>query len=94
MERAVGHGLGATAWQRQADGDAHAHLRRAAGFMAWSHTEPGHGCPVSMTYAAVPALRVDEALAQEWTPLLASTTYDPGPRIPLDQGAVRWPGWA
>ncbi|HCB07158.1 MAG TPA: DNA alkylation response protein [Nocardioides bacterium] len=80
MERAVGHGLAATPWERQADGDADAHLRRAAGFMAWSHTEPGHGCPISMTYAAVPALRVDEALAKEWTPLLASTTYDPGLR--------------
>ena len=32
----------------------HAHLRRAAGFFAWSQTEPGHGCPISMTYAAVP----------------------------------------
>ena len=50
--------------------------------MAWSHTEPGHGCPISMTYAAVPALRVDDALAKEWTPLLASTTYDPGLRVP------------
>jgi putative acyl-CoA dehydrogenase len=48
--------------------------------MAWSHTEPGHGCPVSMTYAAVPALRADDALAKEWTPLLASTDYDPGLR--------------
>ena len=82
MERAVGHGLGATPWERQADGDAHAHVRRAAGFMAWSHTEPGHGCPISMTYAAVPALRVDDAIAKEWTPLLASTIYDPGLRIP------------
>ena len=36
------------------DGAPHAHVRRAAGFMAWSHTEPGHGCPISMTYAAVP----------------------------------------
>ena len=80
MERAVGHGLAAAAWQRQADGDADAHLRRAAGFLAWSHTEPGHGCPISMTYAAIPALRVDDALAKEWTPLLASTTYDPGLR--------------
>ena len=42
--------------------------RRAAGFFAWSQTEPGHGCPISMTYAAVPALRADEALAKEWTP--------------------------
>ena len=49
--------------------------------MAWSHTEPGHGCPISMTYAAVPALRADDALAKEWTPLLASTSYDPGVRL-------------
>ncbi|NPC96798.1 acyl-CoA dehydrogenase family protein [Nocardioides sp. zg-DK7169] len=85
MERAVGHGLGATAWEQQADGDPHAHVRRAAGFMAWSQTEPGHGCPVSMTYAAVPALRTDPALAAEWTPLLASRIYDPGVRLPDDK---------
>jgi putative acyl-CoA dehydrogenase len=88
MERAIGHGLGATPWERQADGDAHAHVRRAAGFMAWSHTEPGHGCPVSMTYAAIPALRVDDAVAKEWTPLLASTSYDPGLRVPSTKAGV------
>lgn len=82
MERAVGHGLAATPWESVAP---HAHVRRAAGFMAWSHTEPGHGCPVSMTYAAVPALRADDALAKEWTTLLASTTYDPGLRPVADK---------
>ena len=80
MERAVGHGLAATPWERQAAGDPHAHVRRAAGFLAWSQTEPGHGCPISMTYAAVPALRADAAIAAEWTPLLASLRYDPGVR--------------
>ena len=80
MERAVGHGLQAAPWEQQADGAQHAHVRRAAGFMAWSHTDPAHGCPISMTYAAVPALRVDERLAKEWVPALASTTYDPGIR--------------
>ena len=81
MERAVGHGLGAAPWEQQEAGSPYAHVRRAAGFMAWSHTEPGHGCPISMTYAAVPALRADEAIAKEWTPLLASTRYDPGVRL-------------
>ncbi|CAM3659178.1 acyl-CoA dehydrogenase family protein [Nocardioides marinus] len=85
MERAVGHGLAAAPWEEQADGAAHAHVRRAAGFMAWSHTEPGHGCPISMTYAAVPALRADDALAKEWTPLLASRRYDPGVRPLTDK---------
>ncbi|WP_300682617.1 acyl-CoA dehydrogenase family protein [Nocardioides sp.] len=77
MERALGHGLAATPWE---SGSPHAHLRRAAGFFAWSQTEPGHGCPISMTYAAVPALRADTGLAAQWTPLLASTHYDPGLR--------------
>ncbi|MCD4525110.1 acyl-CoA dehydrogenase family protein [Nocardioides sp. cx-173] len=89
MERAVGHGLAATPWEQQEAGSPHAHVRRAAGFMAWSHTEPGHGCPISMTYAAVPALRADDAVAKEWTPLLASTTYDPGLRpIAQKRGAL------
>jgi putative acyl-CoA dehydrogenase len=79
MARAIGHGLAATPWEQDSP---HAHVRRAAGFMAWSHTEPGHGCPISMTYASIPALRVDDAIAKEWTPLLASTTYDPGLRAP------------
>ncbi len=77
MERGVGHGLQAAPWQSDSP---HAHLRRAAGFFAWSQTEPGHGCPISMTYAAVPALRVDDALAKEWTPKLAATSYDFGLR--------------
>lgn len=80
MGRAVGHGLQAAPWEQQQGGDPYAHLRRAAGFFAWSQTEPGHGCPISMTYAAVPALRADEAIAREWTPLLAARSYDPGVR--------------
>ncbi|WP_372728196.1 acyl-CoA dehydrogenase family protein [Nocardioides sp.] len=81
MERAVGHGLAAAPWESDSP---YAHVRRAAGFMAWSHTEPGHGCPISMTYASIPALRADESIAKEWTPALASTTYDPR-LVPLAQ---------
>jgi putative acyl-CoA dehydrogenase len=89
MERAVGHGLQAAAWVQQADGSTTAHVRRAAGFMAWSHTDPAHGCPISMTYAAIPALRTDERLAKEWTPALAATSYDPGIRpVAQKQGAL------
>ncbi|WP_310963212.1 acyl-CoA dehydrogenase family protein [Nocardioides terrisoli] len=79
MERAVSHGLQAAPWEQQEAGDPHAHLRRAAGFFAWQ-TEPGHGCPISMTYAAVPALRADDALAKEWVPKLAARSYDFGLR--------------
>ena len=82
MTQAVGFGLAGTPWTSE---DPDAHLRRAAGFMAWSQVESGHGCPVSMTYAAVPALRCDPHRAEEWTPRLASTTYDFGLRPPSDK---------
>ena len=88
MQRAVGHGLQAAPWEQQEAGDPHAHLRRAAGFFAWSQTEAGHGCPISMTYAAVPALRADPAIAKEWTPLLAARAYDPGLRTPGEKAGV------
>ncbi|MFI5668100.1 acyl-CoA dehydrogenase family protein [Streptomyces sp. NPDC051704] len=76
--RLLGHAVGAgltDAWGRPAG-----HLRRAAGFFVWSQAEAGHGCPVSMTHAAVPALRADPELAAEWEPLLTSHVYEQGLR--------------
>jgi putative acyl-CoA dehydrogenase len=82
MHRGVGFGLQGAPWEGQAPD---AHLRRAAGFFAWSQVEPGHGCPISMTYAAVPALRADESLAKEWVPRLTAPAYDFGLRAPEDK---------
>jgi putative acyl-CoA dehydrogenase len=72
MDRAVGAGL-TDAWSRP-DGQ----LRRTAGFYVWSQVEAGHGCPVSMTHAAVPALRREPEVAAAWEPLLSSHVYEPG----------------
>jgi putative acyl-CoA dehydrogenase len=46
--------------------------------MTLAYAEAGVGCPISMTFASVPALRAAPApgVAEEWTPLLGSTTYD------------------
>jgi putative acyl-CoA dehydrogenase len=77
MEVAVGHGLHALPWREPRPG---AHAARAAGFYVWSQVEGGHGCPVSMTYAAVPALRKQKDLAAEWEPLITTLDYDPGLR--------------
>ncbi|WP_112268979.1 acyl-CoA dehydrogenase family protein [Lentzea terrae] len=60
-----------------------AHLERAARFYVWSQVEAGHGCPISMTYAAVPALRVEPELADVYEPLLTSRQYDFGLEAPL-----------
>ncbi|HEY6279906.1 MAG TPA: acyl-CoA dehydrogenase family protein [Streptosporangiaceae bacterium] len=85
MATAVGHGLHAAPW---ADSRPGAHVARAAGFYVWSQAEAGHGCPVSMTYAAVPALRQAPALAGQFEPLLAATAYDPGLRPPLAKAGL------
>ncbi|BCL23771.1 acyl-CoA dehydrogenase family protein [Streptomyces tuirus] len=72
--RLLGKGASAgltAAWDRPAG-----HLRRAAAFLVWTQVEAGNGCPLSMTHAAVPALRTDPDLAAEWEPLLTSMVYD------------------
>ncbi|WP_404383058.1 acyl-CoA dehydrogenase family protein [Knoellia locipacati] len=86
MRVAVGHGLTAEAWTRPRDSGAH--LRRAAGFVTWSRAEAGHLCPISMTYAAAPALRSTPALTDRWVPLLASREYDPVPRPRRERGSA------
>ncbi|MFF3944538.1 acyl-CoA dehydrogenase family protein [Streptomyces sp. NPDC001902] len=79
MEVALAEGLAGAPW---ADDRPGAHVARAAGFMVWSTAEAGHGCPVSMTYAVVPALRAAPDLAAAYEPLLTSRVYDPGLRAP------------
>ena len=83
MGVAVSAGLTAEAWTQPAGTGAH--VRRAAGFIAWSENEQGHLCPVSMTYAAAPALAANPTLAARWVPELASRTYDFGLRPIADK---------
>ncbi|WP_112467092.1 acyl-CoA dehydrogenase family protein [Streptomyces triticisoli] len=72
--RLLGKGVSAgltAAWNRPAG-----HVRRAAAFLVWTQAEAGNGCPLSMTHAAVPALRTDPELAAEWEPRLTSMIYE------------------
>ena len=77
LSGAVARGIHALPWRSDAPPGAHA--VRAALFMLWSQIDAGVMCPVSMTYAAVPALR-DGApeLAAAWEPLLTDTDYARG----------------
>ncbi|WP_328382661.1 acyl-CoA dehydrogenase family protein [Streptomyces sp. NBC_00400] len=85
MTVAVEHGLHAAPWTDDRPG---AHLVRAAKFYVWSQAEAGHGCPVSMTYAAVPALRAAPDLAAQYEPLLTARSYDFGLRAPLTKSGL------
>jgi putative acyl-CoA dehydrogenase len=84
MRTAVEHGLHAAPW---AAGRAGAHVARAAKFYVW-RVDAGHGCPISMTYAAVPALRHSPELARQYEPLLTAGSYDFGLRPPLTKTAL------
>lgn len=76
MSIAVSHGLHAAPW---ADPRPGAHVVRAGKMSVWT-PEPGHVCPISMTYAIVPALRNAPQLADDYEPLLTSRAYDPSSR--------------
>ncbi|MGW7662724.1 acyl-CoA dehydrogenase family protein [Streptomyces sp. NPDC054756] len=84
--RLLGKGVSAgltAAWTRPGG-----HVRRAAAFVLWTQVEAGNTCPLSMTHAAVPALRTDPGLAAEWEPRLTSVVYDRGLRPAADKAGV------
>jgi putative acyl-CoA dehydrogenase len=84
MKVAIGHGLHAAPW---ADDRPGAHVVRAAKMSVWT-PEPGHICPISMTYAVVPALRHNTELAAIYEPLLVSREYDPELKVPTTKAGI------
>ncbi|MGJ7916675.1 isovaleryl-CoA dehydrogenase [Massilia sp. LXY-6] len=54
-----------------------AQVARAAAYLMFGQVENGSQCPVTMTYASVPALRQNPALAARWLPKILSRDYDP-----------------
>jgi putative acyl-CoA dehydrogenase len=82
MRVAVAEGLGGSCWT---EGKPAAHVVRFATALVWDHTELGHACPMAMTYAVIPALRKEPALATQYEALLGSRVYDPGLRVPTQK---------
>ncbi|MFL5395867.1 MAG: isovaleryl-CoA dehydrogenase [Myxococcales bacterium] len=74
LGNAVGRGIHALPWQESRAG---VHAARAVLMILDSQNEAGHGCPVSMTYSCVPALRRTPELSREWEPRVASGQYEP-----------------
>ncbi len=73
MAEGLGAGYAALPWEGAAGG----HVSHAALVYLHSQVEPGTCCPMTMTYAAVPALAADPALAAAWRTKLISRRYDP-----------------
>ena len=81
LRLSIAHGVHGLPWREPQPG---AHVARAALFYLAGQVEAGHGCPLSMTYAGVPALRVEPEVAALWEPRLTSTAYDPR-MLPAEQ---------
>ena len=74
MAQASEHELHALPWNHR---DENGHVARAAMYMCSGQADAGHGCPITMTFAAVPALRHAPELYEEWVPRLTAPAYDP-----------------
>ncbi len=74
MDMSISEGLHAAHWQNPKAG---AHVARAAKYYMMSQVEIGHCCPVTMTSAAIPALRNQPDLYKVWAPKIMASTYDP-----------------
>jgi putative acyl-CoA dehydrogenase len=74
MKLGVEHELHSLPWTSE---ESFAHTARAAMYMTAMQAEAGFACPITMTFAVVPALRAQPELAAEWEPLVTAASYDP-----------------
>lgn len=77
----IAAGAHAAPWDNARPG---AQVARAAQYLLFGQVENGSQCPVTMTYASIPALRHHPALAAEWLPVILSREYDPR-ALPIGQ---------
>ncbi len=85
MKMGVEHELHSLPWTSE---EPFAHTARAALYMTAMQAEAGFACPITMTFAVVPALRAQPELAAEWEPLVTATTYDPRLIGATDKGSA------
>ena len=73
MDLAMAHRIHSIAWAEERPG---AHVAHAALMALFSEAEQGTMCPISMTYAAVPALKHQPDVAAAWVPKIVGGSYD------------------
>jgi len=83
MRASIEAGIPSMPWT---DPRAGAHVARAGLSYLHSQAEAGTGCPLTMTFASVPALRLQPDIADKWLPKILSTDYDPR-NLPIEQKA-------
>ena len=81
MSAGIAQGITSAPWTDPRPG---AHVARAATMYLHNQAEAGTSCPMTMTFACVPALRLQPELAQQWLPKILSREYDPR-NLPMEQ---------
>lgn len=85
MASSLGAGLHASPWRDPRPG---AHVARAAKYVLQAQVEAGHGCPVTMTFASIPTLRLEPTLAARFEAKVLACDYDPGNVPAADKQAL------
>jgi putative acyl-CoA dehydrogenase len=81
MQAAIEHGIPSLPWTEPRVG---AHVARAGLSYLHSQAESGSGCPLTMTFASVPALQLQPELAELWLAKILARQYDPR-NLPMEQ---------
>lgn len=84
MSMLIENGAHSLPWERNEAGQPGRQVARAAAYLLFGQVENGSQCPVTMTYASVPALRQNPAIAARWLPKILSRDYDPR-SLPVEQ---------
>ena len=85
MDLGLSSGIASLAWQ---DGVGAGHVAHSALMLLLTQADAGTGCPMTMTYAAVPALRAEPSVAEQWVPRITAGAYDPACRPAADKAGV------
>ncbi len=73
MQKSIEEGIHSSHWTDPKPG---AHTARAAKSYMMSQNEAGHGCPITMTSAAIPALKHQTELYDQWAAKVMAREYD------------------
>ena len=85
MQTSMNAGLHSQPWEQPKQG---AHVVRGAMTSMMAQVEAGHGCPITMTFAAIPSLRHNAGLAARLEHKVLHRDYDPSNQPMADKASI------
>ncbi len=85
MQLGIENRLASLPWVEKKKG---AHISRLAFDYMHSQNEAGTGCPITMTFSCVPAIKNHFPQANEWLPKILSAEYDPANKPHTEKAGI------